>query len=136
MTWYDVLAGILTIALASGAIVDIWLNGSIFAALRARVEIYENAFSELMGCSLCLTYQAAIWLTLGLWLLPMFMPWWAALLLHNLLVVLAAGRLAWVINAWLGPEHNYDRGGHDAGEENYRRGHPRAGGSSLPGDHG
>ena len=77
---------------------DVWLNGSIFAGWRARVETWENTLSELLGCSLCLNYQVPIWLTLGLWALPMNVPGWAAVILRGILIVLAVGRLAWLLD--------------------------------------
>lgn len=114
----DLLVTVLLLALATGAVVDVWLNGSIFASWRSRAEVWENMFSELLGCSLCLNYQAPIWLTLGLWALPMSVPGWAAIILRGVLIALAAGRLAWLLNdVYLGPEHGYDRGSHDLGSD-------------------
>jgi hypothetical protein len=109
MIGLDLLVDVLLLALAVGAVVDVWLNGSLFAGLRARIEIWDNKFSELLGCSLCLNYQAAIWLTLGLWALPMIVPSWAEIPLRVVLVILAVGRLAWLFQARLGPESGYDR---------------------------
>jgi hypothetical protein len=117
MNGFDLLIDVILLALATGAVVDVWLNGSIFAGWRARIETWENTFSELMGCSLCLNYQVPIWLTLGLWALPMGVPRWAGLILRILLVALAVGRMAWLLNAWLGHEHGYDRGSQNR-EEN------------------
>jgi hypothetical protein len=118
MTGSDLLIEVLLLALATGAVVDVWFNGSIFAHHRARIEALENIFSELMGCSLCLNYQTAIWLTCGLWVLPMFVPGWAAIVLRGLLVALAVARLAWLINCVIfGPERGYDRGGGHEFEE-------------------
>ena len=76
---------------------DVWLNGSIFAGHRAKIEAWRISLSELMGCSLCLNYQTAIWFTCGLWVLPMFVPGWAALVLRGLLV------------AWLWPASVVDQ---------------------------
>jgi hypothetical protein len=111
MSGPDLLIDVVLIALAAGALVDIWLNGSMFAGWRARFEVWENALSELLGCGLCLNYQAPIWLTLGLWVPTMLgAVHWAAVLLRAILVMLAAGRLAWLVHAWLGPDYGYDRG--------------------------
>jgi len=96
--------------------VDVWINGSIFAPWRARVETWENVFSELLGCSLCMTYQVAIWLTLGLWALPLAAPR-TAFALRIILVVLAVGRLAWLIDSMGLRERGYDRGSHDLEED-------------------
>jgi hypothetical protein len=114
MTGLDLLINVLLLALATGAVVDVWLNGSIFATWRARVETWENTFSELLGCSLCLNYQVPIWLTLGLWVLPAYVPALAAITLRTILIVLAVGRLAWLFNCF-GPERGYDRGSHELG---------------------
>jgi hypothetical protein len=114
MTGLDLAADVLLLALAAGAIVDVWLNGSIFAGWRARVEAREGWLSELLGCSLCLNYQAALWLTLLFWV-PVVAgaPHRAAVVLRTALVVLAAGRLAWLLNAHLWQGAAYDRGGRD-----------------------
>ena len=112
------LIEVLLLALATGAAVDVWLNGSIFARHRAKIEALENTCSELMGCSLCLNYQTAVWLTCGLWVLPIFVPGWAALVLRGLLVAMAVARLAWLIDRMgFGPEHGYDRGKHEFEED-------------------
>jgi hypothetical protein len=114
MTGLDLIAGVLLLALAAGAIVDVWLNGSIFAGWRARIEAREGRLSELLGCSLCLNYQVAGWLTLLFWV-PVVTgaPHWVKVALLAVLVVLAAGRLAWILNAHLWQGAAYDRGGHD-----------------------
>jgi hypothetical protein len=111
----DLLIDVVLLALAAGAVVDVWLNGSIFAGWRARAEAWENAFSALLGCPLCLTYQAAIWLTLGLWALPLGVPRWAAVALRGVLIALAAGRLAWLIEARLGPAADTPEEPHEEG---------------------
>jgi hypothetical protein len=115
MSCLNLTVDVLLLALAIGAVVDVWLNGSIFAGWRAYAEVWEGKLAELAGCPLCLNYQAAIWLTLGLVILPLALPWWAALVPRTLLIVLATGRLAWLINVRLGPEHGYDRGSQDDG---------------------
>jgi hypothetical protein len=118
MTGFDLLTDVFLLALATGAVVDVWLNGSIFAGWRARIETWENVFSELSGCSLCLNYQVPIWLTLGLWALPYYVP--RVLGLRVILIILAAGRLAWLFNAHLWPGAAYDRGANDEPEEDHR----------------
>jgi hypothetical protein len=110
MSGPDLLIEVVLIALAAGALVDIWLNGPVFAGWRARVETWEDALSELLGCSLCLNYQAPIWLTLILWVpTALGVVYWVAVPLRAVLVMLAAGRLAWLVHAWLGPDYGYDR---------------------------
>jgi hypothetical protein len=115
MTGVDLLTAVVVLALAAGALVDIWLNGPVFAGWRARVEAWENTLSELLGCSLCLNYQVPIWLTLVLWApTALGVKHWVAVGLGAVLIMLAAGRLAWIVHAWLGPAYGYDREGpHD-----------------------
>jgi hypothetical protein len=120
MTGLELLANVTLLALATGAVVDVWLNGSIFAGLRARIEARENTLSELLGCSLCLNDQAPIWLTLFLWVpIVAGAPRWATIILCAILVVLAAGRLAWLLNAHLWQGAAYDRGAGDGQEEDH-----------------
>ena len=104
----DLAIDVVLLALAVGAVVDVWFNGSIFAGWRARAEAWENTLSELLGCPLCLTYQAAIWLTLGLWALPLGVPRWAQVALRGVLIALAVGRLARLIAARSGPPEEPD----------------------------
>lgn len=104
------LVDLVLVALAAGAVVDVWLNGSLFATARARVEAWDNILSELLGCSFCLNYQAPLWLVALLWLPAVAAPWPVNLICRAWLLWLAAGRLAWLINhAVLGPRHGYDR---------------------------
>lgn len=101
---------LLLLALAAGAVVDVWLNGSLFATARARVEAREDGLSELFGCSFCLNYMVPLWLTVLLWLPAVSARWPVNLICRAWLLWLAAGRLAWLINhAVLGQWHGYDR---------------------------
>jgi hypothetical protein len=104
------LVDLVLVALATGAVVDVWLNGSIFATARARVETWDNILSELLGCSFCLNYQVPLWLVAFLWMPTFLAHWVVALTCRGVLLWLATGRLAWLINhAVLGPQHGYDR---------------------------
>lgn len=42
------------VALATWQAVEIWHHSYLFAGWRARVEIWENAFGDLLGCPFCL----------------------------------------------------------------------------------
>lgn len=48
------LQTLVLIALASRGIVDVWRNGSIFAGVRARLEVGSGFLVELLRCSYCL----------------------------------------------------------------------------------
>jgi hypothetical protein len=110
MRGVPLLVDLVLVALATGAVVDVWLNGSIFATARARVETRDNILSELLGCSFCLNYQVPLWLVVLLWLPVVVAPWPVNLICRAWLLWLAAGRLAWLINhAVLGSRHGYDR---------------------------
>lgn len=106
------------LVLATRGAVDVWMQGSIFAWARARVEAWsledgETArsriklfLSELSRCHYCFTYQVAIWFTLIVLCFPRIDEWclagsWAArlawpplalgyLLVHGLAVAGAA----------------------------------------------
>jgi hypothetical protein len=98
------------LALATGAVVDVWLNGSIFASARARVEAWEGFLAELLGCGFCLTYQVALWLTGLAWLPALLLEWPWVLAPRALLVGLAAGRLAWLVDRAVLGQDGYQRG--------------------------
>jgi hypothetical protein len=42
-------------ALAAWQAIEIWRHGSIFAGLRARLELYHNFWTELLLCPFCLS---------------------------------------------------------------------------------
>lgn len=97
------LTSLIAYALAVGAVVDVVRNGSILAGLRARIEAGpEGLFKDLLGCPFCLTYQAALWLTVltaaaGRWSFDL------------IVVALAAARVSWIVNGLLPSRLRYDR---------------------------
>jgi hypothetical protein len=46
------------LALAARAVIDAWRDGEIFAGLRARAEVLDNFFANLLSCRFCLAYHA------------------------------------------------------------------------------
>jgi len=107
----DAIGSLVVYALAAGAAVDLWRNGSLFAPLRARAEsaTLPGPLRELLGCDYCLTFQAALWLCL-LFALPAATasPGWAAAL-GVVPQFLAAGRLARLLDGLLPARLRHDR---------------------------
>lgn len=124
MTLSQIAAVILVYSLASQAVVDVWLNGSIFSGWRAYFEAYADRhprLAELVACPLCLSYQAPIWLMLLFWA-----PAWAliefgftspaakavVLALQFVPLTLAIARAGWIAHGLLPQGLQYDRGSH------------------------
>lgn len=106
----DPFASLVVYALAAGAVVDLWRNGSLFAPLRARAEsaLPPGRLRELLGCTFCLTFQAALWLVLLCRLPAAAWPAWAAFLEAGP-AFLAAGRLSWLLDGLLPARLRHDR---------------------------
>lgn len=105
------IEAVVVYSLAAGAVVDLWMNGSIFAPLRARAEAapLPGWARELLGCTLCMTFQAALWLVLLLHLPASWSPpAWAAAL-EAPATFLAAGRLARLVDGLLPERLRHDR---------------------------
>ncbi len=77
MTWLQFIA----LILATGAIIDVWKNGEIFAGRRAAIEARQAAADpearqqllwELLTCPYCQSYHVPFWLTTGLGVLWYF----------------------------------------------------------------
>lgn len=110
MTLIDLAA----VALAIGAVVDVWMNGDIFSGARSRFESWQeppeswnpfitnfkyrvlNFLAAGWLCAYCLSYQVGLLILLG---------WWLAYPATQVIVyVLAAVRLSWLLNKAL-PNH-------------------------------
>lgn len=112
MGFYDLLV----LTLASGCVVDVWLNGSIFAGRRAAVQAADEAaaaegrrclWAELLKCSFCMTVWAPAVL-----LLAFYAPgglWRPLDALRPALTALAAARAAWLVNGLVPKGLAYDR---------------------------
>lgn len=113
MTMLDLLA----VTLATGAIIDVWHNGSIFAERRAYVQALNDVakhgsvrwfFTELLLCPFCKSYHIPIYLFLAL-----LAGNYAGGLVKNLIQVivygLAATRASNLLDGFLPARMRYDR---------------------------
>lgn len=105
-----VLLDFVAIVLASGAIIDVWNNGSILAEPRAWVQAVADSGQarlqllwELLNCSYCLSYHVPLYLLLGTWLCPWADVAWL------LVYALAATRAALLLNELLPERIRYVR---------------------------
>lgn len=104
------------IVMASGAIVDVWFNGSILADKRAWVQAAADTpdaklalLWELLNCFYCMSYHIPLYLLAGVLVMTEFTPW--ADVAWLLVYALAATRTSLLINGLL-PDHlRYDRPG-------------------------
>lgn len=108
----DCLGILVLYGMASGALVDLWKNGSLFASWRAEAEALAVRYprlGELAQCDFCLTFQTALWLFLLCFIPSLCVPggWKAVCQLPVL--VLATGRLAWLLNGLLPGALRYSR---------------------------
>lgn len=55
---------LIVLSLAATALLRLWLRGSIFNGVRARLEVTDTLWAKGLTCDLCLSYHAAFWLTL------------------------------------------------------------------------
>lgn len=102
------IADVLVYGLASGAVVDLWRNGSFLAGARAKVEARGGAFAALVRCDFCLTFQAALWLVAGRAAAGGLLPV-AVGPVDVAVVALAVGRAAWIVNGLLPERLRHDR---------------------------
>lgn len=105
-----------TVVLASGAIIEVWHKGSIFATARAYVQAWDDASEpgswksllyELILCPFCKSYHIPLYLYLLLLLADSFGGSVGAYVRVPLLA-LAATRLSNIINGLLPHESKYD----------------------------
>src|SRR5580658_1974789 len=88
---------IFILAAAAFAVAKLWFRGSLFASGRERAKIWAEANStpvrllgELLSCPLCLSTQAAVFLSTFLLLPQLFLPGVVSNLCQWSLVTLAA----------------------------------------------
>jgi hypothetical protein len=114
ISWLDFAA----ITLASGAVIDVWQNGAIFATWRAAVQAQQEVaasgtfkawWTELLTCPFCQSYHVPFYLLLVLLVGNYFsgMFYFAAQLI---VYSLAATRAANLLNALLPENMQYGRG--------------------------
>lgn len=112
ITFVDFLA----VVLASGAIIEVWHKGSIFAGLRARAQALQDVTDpeslkgralELLMCPFCKSYHVPFYLILSV----LLGSWFNATIGTAVLVFvysLAATRLANLLDGLLPPRMRYD----------------------------
>lgn len=107
----------IALILATGAIIDVWHNGSIFATARAYVQAWNDAaptgsakrfWTELLLCPFCKSYHIPIYLLFGL-LIGNLAGGLAKDLLRVIVYGLAATRASNLINGLLPARMQYDR---------------------------
>jgi hypothetical protein len=113
----DSLVDFIAIVLATGAIIDVWHNGSIFATARAIVQAKQDVardgsfallWTELLTCPFCKSYHIPIYLYVIL-LSANWLGGIVASVAHILIYGLAATRASNLINSLLPKEWKYDR---------------------------
>lgn len=114
MSLSECVAIVCLYALASGALIDAWRNGSLFAPLRGRLEAMAAQSSEwhfvaeLVSCDFCLSFQVPFWLLLYFYVPGLVFPT-AALFMQLPVFALAAARVAWLLNGLLPDRLKYLR---------------------------
>lgn len=70
----------LAVVLASGAVIEVWNKGSIFATTRAKLQAIQDVTDpdtikgrvlELLGCPFCQSYHVPFWLLVALLASPL-----------------------------------------------------------------
>lgn len=113
------------VALATGAVLDVWNKGSIFATQRARLqatqdvtdpETWKGRALELAACPFCQSYHVPFWLLVAL-LASSHLSATLDFIVHLLVYALAATRLVHVLDGLLPPRlrHSPPREGADVG---------------------
>jgi hypothetical protein len=123
MVW---LVDLIAVTLATGAIIEVWHKGSIFADTRAYVQARNDAakygsvaylWTELLLCPFCKSYHIPVYLFLAL----LAGDWFGGIvagIVRAVIFGLAATRLSNLINDALPPRMKYEpvvTFGNDAG---------------------
>lgn len=107
----------IAIVFATGAIIDVWHNGSIFATARAIVQAKQDfakngtfraLWTELLTCPFCKSYHIPIYLY-ALLLSGDYFGGIVATVVRVLIYGWAATRVSNIINGLLPKEMRYDR---------------------------
>lgn len=110
------LLDFLAVVLATGAIVEVWHKGSIFANLRARAQALQDVTDpeslkgltlELLMCPFCKSYHIPFWLLVAL----LLGDWIGATIgagVRLVVYALAATRLSNLLDGLLPPRMRYD----------------------------
>lgn len=114
--WLDFIA----VALAAGAIIDVWNNGSIFATARAIVQAKQDVaktgsitalWTELFTCPFCQSYHVPIYLYVLL-LSADHIGGIVAIVARIIVYGWAATRIGNLLNGFLPKELQYERPTH------------------------
>lgn len=116
------LADFFAVVLASGAVIEVWHKGSIFAGLRAYAQALQDVTDpdsfkgralELLMCPFCKSYHIPFYLILAL-LLGSWLGATIEAVVRLFVYSLAATRLANLLDGFLPPRMRYDPpiGGH------------------------
>lgn len=104
------------VVLATGAVIEVWHKGSIFADLRARAQAYQDVTDpesfkgrllELLMCPFCKSYHVPFWLIVAL----LLSDWAGAtigILARLVIYALAATRASNLLDGFLPPRMRYD----------------------------
>lgn len=107
----------IAVIFATGAIIDVWHNGSIFATARAIVQAKQDIakhgsitalWTELLTCPFCKSYHIPIYLYLLL-LLAEYFGGIVPVLVRAMLYSLAATRISNLIDGLVPKGMKYDR---------------------------
>lgn len=113
----NALLDFVAVALATGAIIDVWHNGSIFATARAYVQAVNDGakygsfrylWTELLICPFCKSYHIPVYLFLGL-LAGDYFGGMLSALIRVVVFGLAATRVSNLIDGLLPSRMRYDR---------------------------
>lgn len=106
---------LLAVVLATGAVIEVWHKGSLFASLRARVEAlqdvtdpesFKGRLLELVMCPFCKSYHVPFWLLVAL----LLGDWFGATIgagVRLVVYALAATRASNLLDGLLPPRMRY-----------------------------
>jgi hypothetical protein len=114
INWLELIAA----ALAAGAVIDVWQNGSIFATWRAIIQAKQDVaapgtfrawWTELLTCPFCQSYHVPFYLLILL-LAGKYFDGMFSVAAQVILYSLAATRLSNLLNGLLPEKLQYGRG--------------------------
>ena len=110
------LLDFLAVVLATGAVIEVWHKGSVFADLRARAQALQDVTDpdtlkgkalELLLCPFCKSYHVPFWLYVAL----LLGDWFGATIgagVRLIVYALAATRLSNLVDGLMPPRLRYD----------------------------
>jgi len=112
----DKLVNLIAVILATGAIIEVWHKGSIFATLRATAQTYQDdakygsftwLWTELLACPFCKSYHIPVYLYIILMIADGY-PGVVAGLIRAVIFGWAATRATTLIEGFLPRTMKYD----------------------------